>query len=75
MEFISRNSLYFTLLGPMPVYMYVCRDGYHVHISVHKCDLHCRYYLAKTLTYTYNTNICLYEDVQSCIYMILKKKG
>lgn len=36
--------------------------------------LHCRYYLVKTLTYIYNTTICLYEDVQRCIYMIPKKK-
>lgn len=35
-------------------------------------DLHCRYYLARMLTYIYNTNICLYEDVQSLIHMIEK---
>lgn len=57
--------------------MYVCIYAWMgtKYIFLSTCaDLHCRYYLAKTLTYTYNTNICLYEDVQSCIYTIPKKK-
>lgn len=36
-------------------------------------NLHCRYYLAKALTYTFYTNIYLCEDVQCLIYYDLKR--
>lgn len=74
MEFISRNSLYFISHGLMHICMYAWMGTMCIFLST-CADLHCRLYLVKTLTDTYNTNICLYEDVQSCIYTIQKKKG